>query len=129
MEYRMDFNNILLTFQQLSGCPADRINGELPLVQSSVFQVEAILDYGKVKAIDIPRCEYAAACCAVYDFVCREACKEKIITTPDGFASSNQDFTGRIPAAQKLKNSALAQIGSIVKDNGFLFRTMGGETE
>lgn len=123
----LDFNNILLTFQQMSGCDAEKMNGQIPLIRNAVSRLEDRLDMEKVAEEDCPRCEYAAACMAMYDFVCKEAARDKIIVTAEGKASSSEDLAGKIPAAERLKNSALESLAGILKDEDFLFETVGGK--
>lgn len=122
----LDFNNILLDFQQLSGCEAEKMNEEISLVENAARRLEALIDEDKLTPPDRRACEYAAACCAVYDHVCKEVGRERIITTADGKACSGESRPQRIAAAFRLKIAALSGISGVVKDNGFLFKTAGG---
>lgn len=120
----LDMSNVLIIFKQLSGCPESVVNSEIPMVQTAIFKLNDLLDFDKIKPCDIPACEYAAACCAVYDYVCKEACKEKLITNAEGKASLKDDLTHRIPAALELKLSALEAIRALTVNTDFLFETI-----
>lgn len=120
----LDMSNVMMIFKQLSGCPESVVNSELPTVHTAVFKLKAMLDFDKIKPCDIPSCEYAAACCAVYDYVCKEACKEKLITNAEGKASMKEDLTHRIPAAHELKLSALEAIRGLTASTDFLFEAI-----
>lgn len=125
----MDFNNILLIFQQLSGCDVEKMNDQMPLIKNAADRFTALIDEDKLLAGGgdiIARCEYAAACCAVYDHVCALQARERLICTADGKASMSEDLGSRIDAAQRLKISALGGLGEIFKDEEFLFETTGG---
>lgn len=120
----LDFNNVILQFQELSGCDIERINGLMPMIESSVYSLENLLDKERILPSDLRRCEYAAACMANYDFVCLEAGRDNIICTAEGKAVSSEDLTKRIAPALELKISALSAIGGLLKNNDFLFRTI-----
>ena len=125
----MDFNNVILIFQQLSGCDVEKMNDVMPLVKNAADRLAALIDEDKLAAGGrriIERCEYAAACCAVYDHVCALQARERIVCTADGKASAAEDLSSRIEAAQRLKISALGGLGEIFKDEEFLFETTGG---
>lgn len=120
----MDFNNIILIFQQLSGCGVEKINDNLPLINNAVSQLKGVIDEENLTAISIRQCEYAAAVCALYDFICKESAREKIVVTAGGKASANTDYSSRIDGAEKLKINALSAIKYLLKDNDFLFMKM-----
>lgn len=117
----LDINNVSMIFKQLSGCPDDEMNDNMPLIYTAVLKVERVLDEDKVDPFDIPSCEYAAACCGLYDYACREACKEKIITTAEGKASMKDDLTHKVSAALDLKRSALEAIRDLMLGGDFHF--------
>lgn len=120
----LDLNNVLLIFQQLSGCRNDRMNEQVPLINAAVKKLEDLLDEEKLKtANDIYRCEYAAACTAVYDYTCKECAREKIITTAGGSAVSSEDLNFKIKAALGLKTEALEGIRPYTAGCDFMFFT------
>lgn len=117
----LDIHNVTLIFKQLSGCPDEDMNGNIPLIYTAALKVERVLDEDKICEGDIPACEYAAACCALYDFACTQASKEKLIVTAEGKASLRDDLTHRVSAALELKRSALAAIRDFMLGGDFHF--------
>lgn len=117
----LDIHNVTLIFKQLSGCPDEDMNANIPLIYTAVLKMERVLDEDKTGEGDIPACEYAAACCALYDYACREACKEKIVVARDGKASLREDLTHRVSAALDLKRSALEAIRDFMLGGDFHF--------
>ncbi len=128
--YMIDISNVILIFQQMSGLDNEQINGELSLIQNAAWEIENVLAEEKLMTSDYPRCEYAAACTAFYDYICKRAAQEKIITTAEGKTVSNEDYSKRISSALKLKITALCRLDGIIKDTEFIFSTMekAGET-
>lgn len=122
--FMLDFDRVALCFQQLSGCRADRLDEVMPIVMAAVRTVEEGLDESKVTEAALPACEYAAACVAVYDYVCREASREQMAVTAAGNADNSGDFTHRIRGAEELKKEAMRRIAWVRTEDGFLFETM-----
>ncbi len=120
----LDFDRVLLYFQQLSGCRAEKTDEAAVLVMSAMKSVEDSIDEERMIYDAVPACEYAAACTAVYDYVCREAGREQNAVTSSGSADINMDFSHRIKAAEKLKDQAMARIEWLMPEGGFIFRTM-----
>ncbi|MBO4867609.1 MAG: hypothetical protein J5582_13790 [Ruminococcus sp.] len=120
----LDFDKVLLSFYQLSGCRNDKTAEVEKLVAEALKAVEDSLDVDRVSWDDVPACEYAAACMAVYDYVCREACREQNAVTIAGSADINGDFSHRIDAAAELKKQAMARIEWLMPGGGFMFETM-----
>ncbi|WP_294483677.1 hypothetical protein [uncultured Ruminococcus sp.] len=120
----LDFDRVLLSFYQLSRCRNDKVDEVETLVMEAMKAVESALDVDKIVGEDIYACEYAAACSAVYDYVCREAFREQNAVTVSGSADINGNFSHRIDAADKLKKQAMARIEWLMPDGGFLFETM-----
>ena len=111
-------------FLQLSGCGAERMTEVTPTVMSALKAVENAVDISKVTEAGAHACEYAAACSALYDFVCSEGSRDKMTVTDVGKADVNADYTHRIKAAAELKREALERIAYLMPDEGFLFETM-----
>lgn len=126
----IDFTNVMLMFKQMSGLDDEDINGEMNLIQNAIWEIENAVCEEKLMISDYPKCEYAAACTAFYDYVCKRAAQEKIITTAEGRAASSEDYSKRISSALKLKITALSRLNGIIKDTEFIFSTMekAGET-
>ena len=116
----------MLAFQQLSGCSVEEINENISIIESAKFSVESILDEEKIQPTDLPRCEYAVGAVALYDFVCKQASREKIIVTPAGQTSENGGFAEKIKASGELKKTALNNLRGIVIDTDFFFKTTEG---
>lgn len=119
----LNYDNTALMFAQLSGCGLSRVNNNQPIIENAIFMISNIIDTSAVRDCDMPRCEYAAAVYALYDFVCKEAAREKILVTQVGQADLNDDHKCRIDAAFKLKVSALDSIRDISKKSDFIFMT------
>lgn len=96
----------------------------MPLVMSAMRAVEEAVDEEKVTDEAIPACEYAAACLAVYDYVCREASREQMAITAAGNADNSGDFTHRIRGAEELKKGAFRRIEWLLAGEGFIFETI-----
>lgn len=122
----LDYNNILLTFQQLSGCTVEKINENLPLIDSAKYEIESIIDEKKVTQADFQRCEYAAAVAAFYDYICKQSVCDKIVVTESGNALKSEDYSQKIQAVLQLKNSALTNLREIAVDNDFFFKATEG---
>ncbi len=120
----IDFTKVLLMFQQMSGLGDEEINSEISLIQNAIWEIENVLCEEKLVASDYPRCEYAAACTAFYDYICKRAAQEKIITTAEGKAVSSEDYSKKISSALKFKITALSRLGGIIKDTDFIFSSM-----
>ena len=120
----LDFDRVLLCFYQLSRCRNDRVDEVEGLVKEALKAVEDSLDGERVSGEDIYACEYAAVCSAVYDYVCREACREQNAVTSAGSADINGNFSHRISAAAELKKQAMARIEWLMPGGGFMFETM-----
>lgn len=120
----IDFTNVMLMFQQMSGLGDEEINGEMNLIQNAIWEIENVLCEEKLVPSDYPRCEYAAACTAFYDYICKRAAQEKIITTAEGRAVSSEDYSKKISSALKFKITALSRLGGIIKDTEFIFSSM-----
>lgn len=120
----LDFDRVALCFQQLSGCRTDKLEEVLPLVMSAMKAVERALDEERLTESAVPACEYAAACSAVYDYVCREASREQMVVTAAGNADNSGDFTHRLKGAEQLKKEAFRRIAWLMADDGFIFETM-----
>lgn len=120
----IEFERVLLIFQQLSGCKADRINEVTPLVMSAMKSLEREIDHAKLTDAAVPACEYAAACSAVYDYICREASREQMAVTAGGAADNSGNFTHRIKGAAELKREAVRRIEWLMPNNEFFFETM-----
>ena len=120
----LDINNILMYFGQLSGCREEDMGEVTALVMSATKDIEAQLDADRVTEEDIPACEYAAACSALYDYVCREACRDSIVVTAGGNADTNADLSHRVKCAASIKKQALGRIAGLTACGGFVFGTM-----
>ena len=123
----IDTDNVMLLFLQLSGCSSDKMTELTPLTAAAADGVEKMLDKAKVTEKDRAACEYAAACTAVYDYVCREVCREQMAVTAVGSADVNGDFTCRIKGAEKLRDEALGRIAHLMRKKPadvFYFGTM-----
>lgn len=120
----LDFDRVALCFQQLSGCRAEKLGDVLPLVSGAIRDVEGALDETKVGETAIPACEYAAACVAVYDYVCREISREQMAVTAAGNADNTTDFTHRLRGAEELKREAVRRIAQFMVGDEFIFETM-----
>ena len=120
----LDFDRVLLSFYQLSGCKNDKTDEVETLVKEAMKAVESALDGNRVVGEDIYACEYAAACSAVYDYVCREAFREQNAVTVSGSADINGNFSHRIDAARELKKQAMSRIEGLMPGGGFMFETM-----
>lgn len=120
----LEFDRVLLCFQQLSGCRAEKTDEAAVLVMAAMKSVEKSIDEDRITEEAVPACEYAAACTALYDYVCCEASREQNAVTAAGSADINGDFGHRIRAAAELKKQALARIEWLMPSGGFLFETM-----
>ncbi|MBQ8965940.1 hypothetical protein [Ruminococcus sp.] len=120
----LEFERVLLCFRQLSGCREDKLSEVVPLVMSAMKEVERKVDPAKLTENDVPACEYAAACGAVYDYVCREAGQDMMTVTAAGTADNSGDISHRIKGAERLKAESLRRIEWLMKGEDFLFKTM-----
>ena len=120
----LDINNILLYFKQLSGCREEKLGEVTPLVMSAAKDIESQLVEDRVTAENIPDCEFAAACWALYDFVCREACRDSMVVTSAGSADTDADLSHRVRCAEKLRERAFGRIADLTAGGGFIFGTM-----
>ncbi len=120
----MEYERVLLCFQQLSGCRAEKLEEVTALVMSAMKSLEREIDPVKMRESAVPACEYAAACMAVYDYVCREAGREQMAVTAGGTADNSGDFSHRIKGAAELKREAVRRIEWLMPDGVFLFETM-----
>lgn len=124
-----DFENILLIFQELAGCETERMNEVIPLVISANEKIESMIDKEKIQESDYQKCEYAAACLAFYSYACRESAKYKVSITESGKSEVNMNLLHKLPGAKILVDNAIERLYGIVKDDKFLFITVGGNYE
>lgn len=120
----LEINRVLQCFKQLSGCRSEDLGDQVVIVMSAMKDIEASLDAGKMTEAAVPACEYAAACSALYDYVCRESSREQTAVTASGTADNSANFSHRIECAAKLKREALGRIEPFTVSGGFVFDTM-----
>ncbi|MBR1862787.1 MAG: hypothetical protein IJ806_01695 [Ruminococcus sp.] len=125
--HMLDPDNVKTMFMQLSGCEDTRLGQQEALINSAISSLEERLDREKAVGEEIQRCEYAAACCAVYDYVCKECAAERTVATPVGKAAVREDRNYRIDAARELKLMALEEIRALCSGTDFMFFTRGPE--
>ncbi len=118
-----DLDRVMQIFQKISGCRTGRYDEVLPIVQAAIKAVERAVDPEKVTEDNLPACEFAAACVAVYDFVCSECSREQTAVTANGNADNSADFSHRLKGSAELRNEAIRRIGWLMLDN-FVFGTM-----
>lgn len=124
----LDKNNVKAFMLQLAGGDPEHSDESMFIIDWTIRDLEDRLDAEKVGTEYIRDCEYAAACIALYEYICREAGREQVTVTAQGKADENADFTHRIRSAKELRDSALERIGRLMKGEDFLFKTMGGES-
>ena len=120
----VDFENVALCFRQLSRCSDEKFEEVKPLVTEALNAVKDALDFDRVTASEVSACEYAAACLALYDYVCREVSCEQITVTAVGNADNIGDITHRLKGAEELKKEALRRIAGLMRSESFLFETI-----
>lgn len=121
----LSVDNVANCFCDLSGCRIEKLPEVITLVMSAVREIEDAVDEEKLTDAAIPACEFAAACLALYDYVCREASREQLSITAAGNADNSGDFTHRIRAADELRKDGLSRIAWLMKgDSCFVFETM-----
>lgn len=123
----LDKNNVKAFFLQLAGGDPEHSDESMFILDWTIRDLEDRLDPQKVGTAHIKDCEYAAACMALYEYVCREAGREQVTVTENGKADMNADFTHRINAAKALRDRAAERISVFMKGEDFLFAVMGGE--
>ena len=122
----LDRNNVKAFMLQLAGGDPEHSDECMFIIDWTVRDLEDKLDAEKVGTEHIRDCEYAAACAALYEYVCREAGREQVAVTANGKADTNGDFTHRIRGAKVLRDAAMERIDGYMKEQGFLFGTMEG---
>jgi hypothetical protein len=115
----LDIEKVLLTFQQLAVCSNDEMNGVIPIVGSAMEYVESVVDGEKVGDENLPQMEYAAACVAFCDYVCREGARDRVTVTATGNADVNADFSSRVAAALELRKGAFKRLENVLADGEF----------
>lgn len=120
----IDFTNVMFIFLQMTGLGDEEANREINLIHNAIWEIENVIYKEKLTVSDYPRCEYAAACTAFYDYICKRAAQEKIITNSEGRAVSSEDYSKKISSALKLKITALSRLDGIIKDTEFIFSSM-----
>ena len=96
------------------------------LVENAAEFIENRLGRCLLSDSEVDRCEYAAAVCAVYDYVLARNLKEKVAVTQDGRAVFDYKDEGAVSAALALKKSALGSISSLIDRGNFKFSAIGG---
>lgn len=120
----INFTNVMFIFLQMTGLGDEEANREINLIHNAIWEIENVIYEEKLTVSDYPRCEYAAACTAFYDYICKRAAQEKIITNSEGRAVSSEDYSKKISSALKLKITALSRLDGIIKDTEFIFSSM-----
>lgn len=120
----LDFSNVLGKFSQISQCEFEGLSDVVPIVEQNIFALENLIDEDKFEERYRDKCEYAAAVCAFYDYLCREGAKERIIVTMSGTAAANEDVQKRVPYAEDMKDRALNAVSAVLKDKEFIFRSV-----
>lgn len=120
----INFTNVMFIFLQMTGLGDEEANREINLIHNAIWEIENVIYKEKLTVSDYPRCEYAAACTAFYDYICKRAAQEKIITNSEGRAVSSEDYSKKISSALKLKITALSRLDGIIKDTEFIFSSM-----
>ena len=123
----IDFSQVCTIFTELSGCDDDKLHENISIIENEIFTVENLIDDEKFTDSYKTVCEYCAAVCAYFDYLCKEGSKEKIVLSENGSVVSGEDYSKRIPFAETLRKNALRSISEILKDTDFLFMDFGKE--
>lgn len=95
-------------------------------IENAAQFMESRITHRLLSETEVDRCEYAAAVCAVYDYILARNLGEKIFITQDGRAVYDYKDEGSISAAYELKKSVLQSISSIIDKENFKFSAIGG---
>ena len=116
--------NIKNHFRQLTGISEQEFSQQT-IVDNAAKYIEKQLKYRELTEPQKERCEYAAAVCAVYEYVLARDLSERIVVTQDGRAVQDFRDQGAVSAAFELKKAALDSISDLTND-GFAFKSTGG---
>lgn len=121
---QLDRTKIKSYFIKLSGLDASEFSQQ-PMIENAAEYIEGRITANELSAEQKARCEYAAAVCAVYDYVLGRDLSERIVVTRDGRAVDDFSDDGAVSAAYKLRESVLGSVKDLL-GGGFSFNAVKG---
>lgn len=122
---QLDRTKIKNYFIQLAGLDASEFSQQ-PIIENAAEYIEQRIIAEDMDVQQKSRCEYAAAVCAVYDYVLGRDLTERIVVTRDGRAVGDFSDEGTVSAAYKLKQSVLGSVKDLIGGDFSFSAVKGG---
>lgn len=123
-QMNLNLSNITSRFSQISGVYGDDLSSCREFISHGKYLLEKLIVVNPCDE-EIPICEYCAACCGYYSFVCAMVAKPKHQVTANGIYSTAKADSSLVASAKLLKEQALMSISHLTEDFNFVFTGVG----
>ena len=117
-------DNVMALFQRITGEMRDTAYADL--VDRSVAEINRSLKVTELDSEQAGRCEYAAACEAVYQYALEGASAECFVMSEDGGVRKGSTGKLTLEGADALRKKARGEISDVAEYGGFVFEPFGG---